>query len=105
MVKNLRKLRMSNGVSQEKLAEFLGITQQSINRYERHKIEPDIETMILMADYFNTTVDYLIGHTPPEDPQELELTKDEWALLRDYRQLSESERESIRLVINNYLKK
>lgn len=104
MVKNLRKLRMSKGVSQQTLADYLGIAQQSFNRYEKDKIEPDIASLILLADYFNTTVDYLIGHTPPEDPQELELTKDEWALLRDYRQLSESERESIRLVINNYLK-
>lgn len=104
MVKNLRSLRMSKGISQEKLAEFLGLTQQSINRYERHKVEPDIGTLVILADYFGTTVDYLIGHTPPESPEELELTKEEWALLRDYRQLSESERESIRLVMKNYLK-
>lgn len=104
MIKNLRKLRESRGISQQKLADILGITQQSIYKYEKLKIEPDIGTLVLMADYFNTTVDYLIGHTPPDCPEELELTKDEWALLRDYRQLSESERDSIQLVIKNYLK-
>lgn len=104
MIKNLRRLRESRGISQQKLADILGITQQSIYKYEKLKIEPDIGTLVLMADYFNTTVDYLIGHTPPDCPEELELTKDEWALLRDYRQLSESERDSIQLVIKNYLK-
>lgn len=104
MVKNLRKLRMSKGDSQQKIADYLGIAQQSFNQYEKGKFEPDICSLILLADYFNTTVDYLIGHTPPESPEELDLTKDEWALLRDYRQLSESEKESIRLVIKNYLK-
>lgn len=104
MVKNLRKLRMSKGDSQQKIADYLGIAQQSFNQYEKGKFEPDICSLILLADYFNTTVDYLIGHTPPESPEELDLTKDEWALLRDYRQLSDSEKESIRLVIKNYLK-
>lgn len=105
MVKNLRSLRMNKGVSQEKLAEFLGMSQQAINRYERHKIEPDIGTLILLADYFGTTVDYLIGHDPKDSADTPELTREEWALLRDYRRLSDSERESIRLVIKNYLKK
>lgn len=104
MVKNLRKLRMSKGDSQQKIADYLGIAQQSFNQYEKGKFEPDICSLILLADYFGTTVDYLIGHTPPESPEELDLSKDEWALLRGYRRLSESERESIRLVIKNYLK-
>lgn len=105
MVKNLRQLRMSKGISQQALADFLNISQQSINKYERHKIEPDIGTLIILADYFGTTVDYLIGHTPTADnSQDLELSKDEWRLLRDYRRLSREEKDSIDLVIKNYLK-
>lgn len=104
MVKNLRKLREIKGISQQKLADILGITQQSIYKYEKLKIEPDIGTLVVMADYFNTTVDYLIGHTPSTTSDEPELTREEWALLRSYRQLSESEKESIRMVIKNYLK-
>lgn len=42
--------------------------------------------------------------TPADDPETPEPDKEEWALLRGYRRLSESERESIRLVIKNYLK-
>ena len=104
MVKNLRSLRMSKGISQQKIADYLGITQQSVNRYEKQKFEPDIGTLILLADYFETTVDYLIGHTP-SGAAGLELSKEEWALLRDYRGLDEGEKESIRLVTKNYLKK
>ena len=58
MVKNLRSLRISRGVSQQKIADYLGITQQSVNRYEKQKFEPDIGTLIMPADYFGTTVDY-----------------------------------------------
>lgn len=105
MVENLRKLRMSKGISQQKLADVLGTTQQSIYKYEKYKIEPDIGTLIRLADYFGTTVDYLIGHTPSADnSQDLELSKDEWRLLRDYRRLSREEKDSIDLIIKNYLK-
>ena len=51
MIKNLRLLREKHGVSQQKLAEAIGLTQQSINKYENHKIEPDIATLMLIADF------------------------------------------------------
>ena len=63
MLENLRRLRIEAGVSQKSLAETIGVSQQSINKYENHKIEPDIETLIRIADYFKTSVDYLVGHT------------------------------------------
>lgn len=105
MVKNLRQLRMSKGISQEKLAELVGVSQQAINRYENHKFEPDISTLILLADHFNTTVDYLIGHAPTDGAEELELDKEEWELLRNYRGLTRKEKDSILLVMKNYLEK
>ena len=104
MVKNLRSLRMSRGISQQALADYLNISQQSIHKYERQKIEPDIGTLMILADYFNTTVDYLIGYTPSDTAGAPELSREEWALLRDYRRLSRDEKDSIQLVIKNYLK-
>ena len=62
MVKNLRTLRMSKGISQQQLADVIGTSQQSINKYENHNVEPDISTLIMLADYFQVSVDYLIGH-------------------------------------------
>lgn len=107
MIRNLRKLRISKGISQQQLADVIGISQQSINKYENHNIEPDISTLIKFADYFQTTVDYLIGHTVSmsELPMELELNKEESNLVFNYRQLTEDEKESIRLVQKNYLKR
>lgn len=63
MIKNLKKLRNEYRVSQQKLAEQIMVSQQSINKYENHSVEPDIGTLIKIADYFNVTVDYLIGRT------------------------------------------
>lgn len=105
MVKNLRKLRLNHRLSQQQLADVIGVTQQSINKYENHNVEPDIDTLMRLADYFHTTVDYLVGRTPPEETEEevLELNREEWVLVGDYRKLTKEERKSIRLVIKNYL--
>lgn len=108
MIKNLRLLRESHGVSQQKLADAVGLTQQSINKYENHKIEPDIATLMLIADFFHTSVDYLIGHTEAQAEYEgvpvYRLNADEVKLVNQYRQLSLKEKDSIHLVMDNYCK-
>ena len=108
MIKNLRLLRESHGVSQQKLAEAVGLTQQSINKYENHKIEPDIATLMLIADFFHTSVDFLIGHSEAQVESEgvpvFKLNADEIRLVNQYRQLSLKEKDSIHLVMENYCK-
>ena len=59
----LKQLRESKGISQMKLALDLSINQNSISRYETGEREPGIKELILLADYFNVSVDYLIGRT------------------------------------------
>ncbi len=63
MIKNLRLLREENGISQQKLAEMLNISQQAVFKYEKTASEPDISTLIKIANIFNVTVDYLIGNS------------------------------------------
>ena len=62
-MKNLKLLRNEKGVSQQKLADAIGSTQQSIHRYENGDYEPDIDTMTFLADYFETSIDFLVGRT------------------------------------------
>ena len=61
MVKNLKRLRSKAGISQRELAEIVMVSQQSINKYENHNVEPDIETLIKLADCFKVSLDYLVG--------------------------------------------
>lgn len=108
MVKNLKYLRMEKNISQQKLAEIIGVSQQSINKYENHNIEPDIATLILLADYFNTSVDYLIGNTDVNHKIQIiepyDLNIDESALINNYRKLTIPEKDSIKNIITIYLK-
>lgn len=62
MVERLKELRTEFNISQQQLADVIGVSQQSINKYENHNVEPDIETLKAMADYFNVSIDYLVGY-------------------------------------------
>ena len=57
----LRALRESINISQSKLAEILGSTQSSINRYENGQSAPPIRLMRKYADYFDVSMDYIYG--------------------------------------------
>lgn len=59
----LKELRKSRGISQLKLAIDLNMNQNSIIRYETGGREADYATLILFADYFDVSVDYLLGRT------------------------------------------
>jgi len=59
----LKELRKKKGISQLRLATDLNTTQNTISRYETGEREPGIAELIKMADYFNVSVDYLIGRT------------------------------------------
>lgn len=102
----LRELRQAASLSQQKLAAQLGISQQSINKYENHNVEPDLALLTQMADFFDTTVDYLIGHT--DDParpladEERILSRDEIQLIANYRLLSTQEKELVFHVAAGY---
>lgn len=63
----LNELRKSKGISQLKLALALNTNQNTISRYETGEREPDINTLIQIADYFNVSIDYLLERT--ENPQ------------------------------------
>ena len=100
MVRNLKMLRNKKGISQQKLADTVGVTQQTINRYENNDTEPDIDTLIKFAEYFETSVDFLIGYTEPVSSSEL--NKDESNLINSYRQLSKRQKSSIRMILRCY---
>lgn len=62
-MENLKLLRTALGLSQKGLADILGTNQQSVHRYENGSYEPNISTLMLLAEYFDTTIDFLVGRT------------------------------------------
>lgn len=68
--KNLRlkDLRISKKLSQTALAEEIGISQRAISYYESGKDTPSLEILIRIADYFNVSLDYLVGRSDYPKP-------------------------------------
>lgn len=56
-----KNLRISNGYTQDSLAEALGISRSAISMYENGNREPDFETLEKIADFFNVDMNYLLG--------------------------------------------
>lgn len=59
----LRELREEKGFSQLKVAMDLNLNQNSISRYENGVREADYKTLILFADYYQVSIDYILGRT------------------------------------------
>lgn len=63
----LKYLREKKNISQLKLAMDLNMNQNSISRYENGQRQADYDTLIAFADYFDVSIDYLLGRT--ENPK------------------------------------
>ena len=57
----IKQLRKKAGLTQEKVAEYLGVTFQSVSRWENGAAYPDIQILPAIANYFNVTTDELLG--------------------------------------------
>ncbi len=65
----IKSLRAEKGVSQSALASFLGVTKTQISDIENAKTLTSIERLIALADYFDVSLDYLVGRS--DNPQRL----------------------------------
>ncbi|MDE6676686.1 MAG: helix-turn-helix transcriptional regulator [Clostridia bacterium] len=57
---NIKKLRMAQGISQVELAKKLNVSKQCVSNWENDYIQPSVEMLIKLANYFNVTTDYLL---------------------------------------------
>ena len=61
MNNQLYSLRITKGVTQKQVAAYIGCSYQCYQKYENGSREPDFETLFLLADYFETSIDYILG--------------------------------------------
>lgn len=62
----LKALRTNKKVYQKDLAELLQVTVRQYQRYENGEQEPNIDSLIVLSNYFNVSLDYLVGNDNPE---------------------------------------
>ncbi len=61
-------LRTEEGLTQKQLANILFLNKHCISSYERGRSQPSNDTLVAIADYFNVSVDYLLGRTEDRYP-------------------------------------
>lgn len=59
----LRELREEKKLTQEAIASLLNLTKANISKYELGKLQPNIETLKFLSNYFSVSIDYLLGIT------------------------------------------
>ena len=88
----LQNLRKAAGLSQEALAEQLGVTRQAVSKWETGEGKPDIDNLLPLAKLLHTTVDYLLDdaadaprtETPPTPPQTESVGHELWEQLKAF---------------------
>ena len=65
---NIRALREDNDLTQQQLADYLGVAQNTYSQYETEKIAYTAQVLVKLADFYGVSVDYLLGRTDKKAP-------------------------------------
>ncbi len=64
----IQSLRKSKGMSQEELADAVGVSRQAVSKWESEQATPDLDKVVIMSEVFEVTTDYLLkGIEPVKD--------------------------------------
>lgn len=67
-MKNLKRLRLDRGYTQEELGKLLNVQKSAISKYERGTVVPTADILLRLADIFGVSVDVLLGRSQPAPP-------------------------------------
>lgn len=105
MENNLKAYRESLGISQGDFAASLGILPSTYNQYEKGKNKTPIEVYRLIADKYQITIDYLVGHCDSPHGTKyggIQLTAEEEALVTAWRQADQRAKDDVEHALRNF---
>lgn len=94
----LKLLREEKGLNQIELGKIINVSGQALGMYENEK--RDMNTVILkkLAEYFNVSIDYLLGKSDVRNPEEIEIDKDKLKIglsAKDYSNITDEQKKQI----------
>jgi transcriptional regulator with XRE-family HTH domain len=96
----LKELRINSGLKQDDLLKKFSLSSARYSQYETGKRSPDYETLIKFADFYNVSVDYLLGRDKSTSmPAKEEVSQEDMEILRQIKKLPADKREIIDTVI------
>ncbi|MFK4415894.1 transcriptional regulator [Bacillus cereus] len=90
----IRDLRKQKGITQKELAQSLQLSESTIGMYERNERQPDYNTLIRIADYFNVSTDFLLGRGSNVKEERNNKELDQW--LNDIKLAPSQKREELK---------
>ncbi|WP_081861175.1 helix-turn-helix domain-containing protein [Butyrivibrio sp. AE2032] len=66
----IQSLRKSKGMSQEELADAVGVSRQAVSKWESEQATPDIDKVLIMSEVFGVTTDYILKGIEPVKTEE-----------------------------------
>ena len=87
---SIKRLRRENNLTQETLAEFLGVTFQSVSNWERGESYPDITILPEIASFFKVSIEELLGVNKAEDEEDIKRLLEEHDNFTDNKLIKES---------------
>jgi transcriptional regulator with XRE-family HTH domain len=91
----IKEIRQEHHLKQREVAEALYIPVRTYQNYERGVNCPDVDMLILMADFYQVSIDELVGHESPLGHDVYSLAQDEQLLLRFYRSMSDDQKRNL----------
>ena len=93
LAENIRAFRKERSLTQEQLSEALGVTAGAVYKWEAKLSIPDLEMIIQMADFFDTSVDVLLGYEVKDNRHEATVKRlQEYRRSKDWDGLAEAEK-------------
>lgn len=78
----IKELRTAHGLTQVEFAKKLSVSKQAVSNWENNNIQPSIDMLVKIADFFGVTTDYLLGRSNDCSLDISGLSKEEVAHLR-----------------------
>lgn len=101
----IKELRTERGITQADLAKILKISDRAVGYYENGDREPDYSTLLKIADYFDVSIDYLLGVSDIKKPNESKNTDKEFvAFYEGYKDLDDADKEILKATLDAFVR-
>jgi len=97
----LKKLRLQKRISQDELGQAVGLTKSTISLYETGKRQPDNSTLLKLADFFDVSIDYLLGRDFYPKNLDLSMVLKESKVTYKGKPLTEDQKKTIELALED----
>ena len=105
----IRELRRERGITLKELGKTIGVAESTMSLYETQKRQPDYETLLKLVEYFDCSLDYILGRSSSRGSLDLippyknkEATPEEWPEFSD--EIMEMAREIVALPLESKLR-